>query len=294
MGAKASNLRRSMSKGAKSGNDEALMRMQLDEDILQEAAAIDAAKRGVQGSTAAAPPSAPPGGPHVEHVPLNWKRGQGGHKPNDATRRMLHEAGGRDGVAKFTNLFYQIAFQDPHIDQFIRDHDDPHGDRFADWITEKFGVGTPWSTERSTRKTCPFHAHGHKFESAHDRSSAHFTAWHSPKRSEENFGEHFKLDDCRVWMRLHFWALRETGVWAQSPSFAEYYLKFIGHFVSIYERTATLFVRESARWSENPANCEKYLANGRRMDNVLGLSLREACKALPDHERDSVGDWPYC
>ena len=34
-----------------------------------------------------------------------------------------------------------------------------------------------------------------------DRSSAHFAAWHSPKREPEKFGQHFKLDDCRVWMR---------------------------------------------------------------------------------------------
>jgi hypothetical protein len=33
------------------------------------------------------------------------------------------------------------------------------------------------------------------------RSSAHFAAWHSPKREPEKFGLHFKLDDCRVWMR---------------------------------------------------------------------------------------------
>ena len=33
------------------------------------------------------------------------------------------------------------------------------------------------------------------------RSSAHFAAWHSPKREREKFGQHFKLDDCRVWMR---------------------------------------------------------------------------------------------
>ena len=39
-------------------------------------------------------------------------------------------------------------------------------------------------------------------------------------------------------MRLHFWAMRETGIVEQSPSFAEYYVKFIAHFVSVYERSA--------------------------------------------------------
>ena len=39
---------------------------------------------------------------------------------------------------------------------------------------------------------------------------------HSPKRDAAQFGQHFKLDDCRVWMRLPFWAAREAGLlcWA--------------------------------------------------------------------------------
>ena len=24
-------------------------------------------------------------------------------------------------------------------------------------------------------------------------------------REPEKWGDHFKLDDCRIWMRLHFW-----------------------------------------------------------------------------------------
>lgn len=81
------------------------------------------------------------------------------------------------------------------------------------------------------------------FQVSHDRSSAHFAAWYSPKREPEKVGEHFKPEDlrwccfrgvqglirwlwldtslkswmrmmaqdARVWMRLHFWAARETG-----------------------------------------------------------------------------------
>ena len=26
-------------------------------------------------------------------------------------------------------------------------------------------------------------------------------------------GRHFQLADCRVWMRLHFWAAREAGAY---------------------------------------------------------------------------------
>lgn len=62
------------------------------------------------------------------------------------------------------------------------------------------------------------------------------------------------LPDARVWMRLNFWSLRESGLWDRSPSFAQYYVKFIGHFISIYERTAPQFARESARWSTDPKN----------------------------------------
>ena len=161
-----------------------------------------------------------------------------------------------------------MAFQDPVIDKFIREHGDHHGQRFASWIAEKMGHGTPWSTERRTRKQCPFSAHGHDFDSAFDRSSAHFAAWHSPKREPERWGEHFQLDDARIWMRLHFWAMREAGIADAHPRFAEYYCRLIGHFVSVYERLATPFARESMRWSADPANTQRYLDGGRRMPDV--------------------------
>ena len=34
----------------------------------------------------------------------------------------------------------------------------------------------------------------------------------------------------------------------------DYYVRFIGHFVSVYERNAPPFARESARWSQTQAN----------------------------------------
>jgi hypothetical protein len=46
----------------------------------------------------------------------------------------------------------------------------------------------------------------------HDRSSAHVAAWYSAKRPPHKVGEHFVLEDARVWMRLMFWAARETGL----------------------------------------------------------------------------------
>ena len=59
---------------------------------------------------------------------------------------------------------------------------------------------------------------------------------------------HFKLDDCRVWMRLHFWACRDSGLF-HNAEFENFYTRLIGHFVAVYERTAVLFARESAHWS---------------------------------------------
>jgi len=224
-------------------------------------------------------------------VSLNWKPGAGGHRPNSDTLRLLHEVGGKEGVRRFTELFYEKVFQDPHLDRFIRDQGDPHGERFANWIVEKFGEGTPWSEERRTRKVCPFQSHGHIIDTPHDRSSAHFAAWHSPKREAHEFGQHFKLDDCRIWMRLHFWAMREAGIFEQSPGFADYYIKFIGHFVSVYERSATVFARESARWSEDPHRVEQYIAAGRVMQDVEGVPFNKAVSAVLPEERR--GEWPY-
>ena len=103
-------------------------------------------------------------------------------------------------------------------------------------------------------------------------------------------------DDCRLWMRLHFWALRESPVWDASPSFCEYYTKFIGHFVSVYERSATQFARESLRWSADPRNLEAYRAGENVMgdaERVVGVPLRAAMAQLPPAEQDGASDWPY-
>ena len=94
-------------------------------------------------------------------------------------------------LQKMTGKFYEMAFQDPHLDKFIRSHDDPHGERFAKWIAEKSGEGTPWTRDRQARQRSTFHSHGFSFNSATVRSSAHFAAWHSPKRSSVKFGDLF-------------------------------------------------------------------------------------------------------
>ena len=177
------------------------------------------------------------------------------------------------GIAKFremTNTFYNKLFKTRNWTPSF-EIEVIHGERFASWIGEKMGLGTPWSDERQTRTTCPFQSKGHTFETPHDRSSSHFAAWHSPKRSDEKWGRHFKLDECRVWMRLHFWSAREVGMFNSCPEFMDYYVRFIAHFVSVYERTAPQFARESARWSAKKENVDAYLANNRTMQDVIGL-----------------------
>eukprot|EP00967_Tisochrysis_lutea_P112470 scaffold177634_cov35-Tisochrysis_lutea.AAC.2 len=162
------------------------------------------------------------------------------------------------------------------------------------------GHGTPWTEARRTRPVCPYHAKGVGAIDVHDRSSAHFAAWHSPKRDSRDYGRHFDVQDCRIWMRLHFWAAREQGLF-DHKGFEDYYVRFIGHFVSVYERKAPPFARESARWSNDPANIQKYISAGRQMADVKGLTPAEALNALPPDERAYLGSsvapldrtWPY-
>jgi hypothetical protein len=224
-------------------------------------------------------------------VPLKMGGNGGTHKSSSKAAALVKEIGGVKGLEKMTSHFYNNAFQDQTLDKFIRDRDEPHANRFALWIHQKLTGSHKWDAERATRSQEPVVVAGGRTAVVHDRSSAHAAAWYSPKRPKNEVGRHFKLDECRVWMRLHFWALREC-VGDRSPSFVDYYVRFIGHFVSVYEGSAPAFARESYRWSADPTNIEKYLANGRRMNDVLGVHLRDAQRQIPEEEAyDDV--WPY-
>lgn len=98
-------------------------------------------------------------------------------------------------------------------------------------------------------------------------------------------------------MRLHFWSAREEGL-LDDPAFADYYVRFIGHFVSVYERTAPPFARESMRWSSDPANTQRYQDAGNAMPDIMGMDPRQAALTLPPDERAYTGSvagnaWPY-
>ena len=205
------------------------------------------------------------------------------HKPSKSSKRLIRDEVSLEHLQKMTDLFYEKAFQDATLDKFIRSHDDPHGTRFARWIHQKLSGSNVWDLDRRARG---------RHEPVHDRTSAHVAAWYSPKRPSFERGRHFQLDECRVWMRLHFWAMRESGMMEQSPSFANFYVRFIGHFVNVYESTAPAFARDSLRWSADPKNIQEYIANGRCMVDVLGLSLEEAEAQIPENETNDFV-WPY-
>ena len=154
-----------------------------------------------------------------------------------------------------------------------------------------------WTEERSRRDATPVEVQGGQVQ-VHDRSSAHYAAWHSVKRKAGRNGKHFELHDARTWMRLMFWSGRESGVFDLSPTFEDWYIRFIAHFVKVYERLAPPFARESFRWSNDTNNVEKYIANGYKMNedilgaNGEGVEYRVAAFQITKEERnDSV--WPY-
>jgi hypothetical protein len=262
-----------------------------DADLQEEAVEVSIGKcpfTGHSGSRAAVKEEPLP----FQYIPLRMGGNGGTHKPSEGSEALIENEVSLQDLKKMTNKFYEIAFQDETLDKLIRSHSDPHGDRFAKFIHQKLTGSNVWDRDRKNRDLTPRPVAGGRMAVVHDRSSAHAAAWYSPKRPAKEVGRHFNLEECRVWMRLHFWAMRESGVVEQSPSFADYYVRFIGHFVAVYERKATMFARESFRWSANPKNIETYIRNGRKMKDVLGLRVSSAIKVLPEDEAED-DDWPY-
>lgn len=270
-------------------SSEALRQLQEDPDVASESLALPM------------PQSDLPQREHVAYLALVQLNVYGSkHHVSADTGALVKSIGGLPKLRNFTNTFYKLCFADPHIDKFIASHADPHGERFATWIAEKMGDGTPWTDERRTREARTMIFDDEIVRVAHDRSSAHFAAWHSPKREIEKWGQHFKLDDARIWMRLHFWAARQKGLFEpKHAAFMDYYIRFIGHFVSVYSSKSPPFTRESARWSADPTKIQKSLASGNVMTDVVGQSLEKALMTLPSDERlytgssNSSPSWPY-
>lgn len=253
-----------------------------DPDLMQEATLSSTSATKAHVAVKASRP--------YRFVPLGMGGSGGTHVVTPGSVALMEEVSLAD-LQNMTERFYQKAFKDPTLDQFIGSHDDPHGSRFSKWIHQKLSGSNVWDMDRAQRDRTPVTVAGGRTTVVHDRSSAHVAAWHSKKRPARDVGRAFKLDECRVWMRLHFWAMRESGIMEKSPSFADYYVRYLGHFVRVYESSAPLYARDSLRWSANPKNTENYKRTG-RMDEVLGLSMEEAEASIPEKEANDF-EWPY-
>eukprot|EP01006_Ploeotia_vitrea_P011152 TRINITY_DN29742_c0_g1_i1.p1 TRINITY_DN29742_c0_g1~~TRINITY_DN29742_c0_g1_i1.p1 ORF type:complete len:250 (-),score=22.59 TRINITY_DN29742_c0_g1_i1:6-755(-) len=185
----------------------------------------------------------------------------GKHTVSDGTVQLLQEIGGGDVVRQFCTRFYEHAYRDTVLQkfQFMTDGIPAHGKRLGDWIVEKMGgEGQPWTTTRP----------------ADSRQRSHHSAWNNPKREPEKRGWHFKLDDCVIWMRLNFWAVREQGL--ANTRFWDWYIMFIGHFIGVYERRAPRYAPVSAEWSANQDNLDQYMKAAYTMKDVAGWSHPQA------------------
>jgi len=166
---------------------------------------------------------------------------------------VLAEIGGSAKLRAVATRFYQHCAEDPHMEQFIENHAEPHGERLGNWFAEKLGgEGPVWSKAR------PRNA----------RADAHKKAWHSHKRQQQHRGQRFKVVDCRIWMRLMFWAAREEGL-ADHERFWNWYVTFIGRFIRVYAFGAGKYGKESAAWSADATNIEKYRNAGFVMEDIL-------------------------
>lgn len=235
--------------------------------------------------------------PACPFVPFAVTRyGEIGYSP--ATTQLLADHGGPAAIVAITTAFYRKFHEDVHLKQFLGGLQQPlevHAHRLGSYIAEMMGApGKPWTRDTRTRDPVPIRLGNGETRPTivRDRATAHHCAWNSVDRPKEKMGRRFKLDDCRVWMRLMFWAARDCGFSESHPLF-QYLLKFVAHFISIYEQTARRFTLLESRWSLDPANTDAYLANGRFMIDVVDLPFGEAVKALPRSERDGIDEWLY-
>ena len=278
-----------------------------------------AAVAAVDSGAAAATPAPAVRAPLLPGLPADgWAVTRHGDVAwNDHTRVVLDSVGGAAGIAQVTARFYAKFEADAHLRQFLGGLQTAlptHAHRLASYIAEMMGdPARPWSRDtRSRPKVAQRLAHG-RTTVVTDRFGAHHAAWHSVDRPADAVGRRFKLDDCRVWMRLLFWAARDAGHAPETSLFFRYLLRFVGHFIAIYENTARPFVRLEARWAAEAANTDAYAAGAlarpaaagdpcagapppgtpRFMADVVGVPLAVAAASLPASERAGTDEWLY-
>jgi len=195
------------------------------------------------------------------------------------TVQLLSDIGGTPEMIRIIRVFYTKFHNDAHLRQFLGGLQQPletHALRLGSYIAEMMGAADrPWHRDLAIRERTPIRLAGGRTAIVADRMSAHHCAWNSVDRPKEKIGRRFKLDDCRVWMRLFFWAVRESGYTDTHPLFL-YLRKFIAHFIAIYEMTARAFTVAEAAWSRDQARTDAYLAAGNLMHDVVDVPLREA------------------
>ena len=190
--------------------------------------------------------------------PVPCKIFLGTHQATPQQEQLL-DVISRERLNAMLTTFYERCFEDAVLKRFMFETDGAraHGERLGMWIAEKMSGEPEWSAVRPRDS----------------RSRSHASAWYSEKRPQRLQGRRFKLDDCRMWMRMMFWACREHGLVGEHAGpnedvFMTWYRTFIGHFIAVYERSAPPFVEDSVEWSASPSNIAHYVAAGFRMPDI--------------------------
>jgi len=198
-------------------------------------------------------------------VPLTFDD-RGEHVASEGSAQLLREIGGGDVLRRLSTRFYEKFFVDTVMQKFRFESDgaDAHGKRLGDWMVDEMGgEGTPWLDSGREGQ----------------REWSHAKSWYSDKRPKEKQGRRFKLDDCRIWMRLMFWSARQEKL-NTHPVFWQWFQDFIAYYIDIYEETAPPFTAQAAGWSTKEENIKKYVSDGYTMKDVIGFHIRDPAEDL--------------
>ena len=102
--------------------------------------------------------------------------------------------------------------------------------------------------------------------------ASHIMAIQSERRSRADVGKAFTLRDARIWMRLHFWAVRECQL-DKHELFYNWYVKFIGTIIQVFNEEAADFVLVDASWSSDLLNTQLYKQLGTELYTQLRNQL---------------------
>ncbi|OQS06805.1 hypothetical protein THRCLA_20283 [Thraustotheca clavata] len=161
------------------------------------------------------------------------------------TKELLYEIGGEGRILEFCIAFYQLASADPTLQTFLFDHDNvvSHGQRLAKWIVNYM---------EGNEDLCE---PGWEFAHYHTRCQSE----KKPLRAVC-----FSVRDCRTWMRLHFWAMRQCGL-DRNGRFWAWYVQLIHQHIALHNSYAPGYTIVDSVWSTIPGNLQMYKENGQDM-----------------------------